>query len=116
MLLYAIWLNYFFCFWLLGTTIACSLQKGINCISIDDDPLQWNYIKQRINSIQVLLGELQEVGLKKGKFSETLVVKMSKEHQPSLGGMFGKEYFGNLVDIEEPMEEDIDVNQENQAP
>ena len=59
--------------------------------AIDNDPLQCNYIKQRINAIQVLPDELQEVGLKKGEFSETLVVKMSKEPQPPLGGMFGKE-------------------------
>ena len=70
--------------------MACSLQKGINCISIDNDPLQCNYIKQRINVIQVLPNELQEVGLKKWEFSETLVAKMSKEPQPPLRGMFGK--------------------------
>ena len=77
--------------------------------------MQWNYIKQRINSIQVLLGELQEVGLKKGKFSETLVAKISKEPQSPLGGVFGKEHFGYLADIEDPMEEDIDVPEESQA-
>ena len=33
--------------------------------------------KQRIKAIQVLPDELQEVGLKKGEFSETLVTKMS---------------------------------------
>ena len=54
-----------FCFLLLGTTIACSLEKGRNCISIDNDPLQCNYIKQTNNAIQVLQDELQEVGLKK---------------------------------------------------
>ena len=116
MLLYVICLNYFFCFWWLGTTIACSLQKGINCISIDNDPLQCNYIKQIINAIQVLLDELQEVGLNKGEFSETLVAKMSKEPQPPLGGIFGKEHFGHLANIEDPMEEDIDVPEEIQAP
>ena len=116
MLLYVICLNYFFCFWWLGTTIACSLQKGRNCISIDNDPLQCNYTKQRINAIQVLPDELQEVGLKKGEFSETLVAKMLKEHQPPLGGMFGKDHFEHLADIEDPMEEDLDVPEESQAP
>ena len=33
-----------------------------------------------------------------------------------LGGMFGKEHFGHLADIEDPMEEDIDVPEESQAP
>ena len=29
--------------------------------------------------------------------------------------MFGNEHFGNLADIEDPMEEDIDVPEERQA-
>ena len=41
---------------------------------------------------------------------------MSKEPQPPLGGMFGKEHFGHLANIEDPMEEDIDVPEEIQAP
>ena len=109
-------LTIFFCFWWLGTTIACSLQKGRNCISIDNYPLQCNYIKKRINAIQVLPDELQEVGLKKWEFSETLVAKISKEPQPALGDMFRNEHFGHLVDIEYPMEEDIDVSEEIWAP
>ena len=40
---------------------------------------------------------------------------MSKEPQPPLAGMFGKEQFGNLPYIEEPMEEDINVPQGSQA-
>ena len=40
---------------------------------------------------------------------------MSKEPQSPLGGMFGKGYFGNFADIEDPMEEDIDVLEESQA-
>ena len=112
MFFYAICLKYFL---LLGTTIACSLEKGRNCISIDNDPLQCNYIKQTNNAIQVLRDELQEVGLKKPEFSETLVAKMSKEPQPPLGGMFGNEQFGHLEHIEDPMEEYIDVPKERQA-
>ena len=84
-------------------------------MSINNDPLQCNYIKQRINAIQVLLDELQEFGLKKWEFSETLVAKMSKEPQPPLGGIFGNNHFGHLKDIEEPMEEDITVPQGSQA-
>ena len=49
--------------------------------------------------VQVLLDELQEVGLKKGEFSETLVAKMSQDPQPHLGGVFGKEDFGHLTVI-----------------
>jgi len=30
--------------------------------------------------------------------------------------VFGKEHFGDLADIEDPMEEDIDVPEEIQAP
>ena len=41
---------------------------------------------------------------------------MSKNPQAPLGGMFGKEHFGHLGDIEDPMEEDIDVPEEIQAP
>ena len=40
---------------------------------------------------------------------------MPKEPQPPLAGMFGKEQFGNLPYIEEPMEEDINVPQGSQA-
>ena len=73
-------------------------------------------LHKTIKAIQVLPDELQEVGLKKGEFSETLVARMSIETQPPLGGMFGKEHFGHLVDIADVMEEDIDVPEEIQAP
>ena len=53
---------------------------------------------------------------KKGEFGEILLARMSKESQPPLGGMFRKEHFGHLVDIEDPMEEDIDVPEEIQPP
>jgi len=55
-----------------------------------------------VDGISVLPDELQEVGLNKGEFSETLMEKMSKEPQPPLGGVFGKDHFGHLADIEEP--------------
>ena len=38
-----------------------------------------------------------------------------KQKPQSLGGMFGKENFGHLADIEYPMEEDIDVPEGSQA-
>ena len=43
-------------------------------------------------------------------------MKMSKKPQPPLGGMFGNEHFGYLADIQDPMEEDIDVPEQIQAP
>ena len=81
MLLYAICLTYFFVL-VIRYNNSMLITKGLNCISIDNDPLQCNYTKQRINAIQVLPDELEEVGLNKGEFSETLLVKMSKEPQP----------------------------------
>ena len=59
---------------------------------------------------------MQEVGFKKGEFSERIVVKMSKEPQPPLGRMFGNEHFWHLAYIEDLMEEDIDVPEEIEAP
>ena len=50
------------------------------------------------------------------EFTETIVLKVSKEPQPPLGGMFGKDHFGHLADIEDPMEEDIDISEEIQDP
>ena len=41
---------------------------------------------------------------------------MSKEPQPPLGGVFGKDHFGPPTDIEDPMEEEIVVPEESQAP
>ena len=47
---------------------------------------------------------MQEVGLKKGDFTKSKVAKLSKEPQVPLGGMIGKDHFGELEDIKEPME------------
>ena len=38
---------------------------------------------------------MQEVGLKKGEFCESLVENMSKVPQPPLQGMFGNDHFGH---------------------
>ena len=95
--------------WWLGTPITCSLQKGRNCISIDNDPLQSNYIKERINAIKFLPDEMQKVGLKKWEFHESLVAKMSKELQPPLKGMFGNDHFGHFTEVEDPMKENNEV-------
>ena len=40
---------------------------------------------------------------------------MSKNPQAPLGGMFGKENFEHLANIEDPMEEDIDVSEGSQV-
>jgi len=62
-----------------GTTLVCCLQKGRNCIAIESDPMQCSFIQQRINVIPALPDEMQEVGLRKGYFSESKVAKISKK-------------------------------------
>ena len=66
--------------------------------------MQCSFIQQRINVIPALPDEMQEVGLRKGDFSESKVTKLSKEPQVPLGGMIGKDHFGELAGIKEPME------------
>ena len=105
MLFYIIYFNYLFCIWWLGTTLAFFLQKWRNCIAIESDPMQCSFIQQRINVIPTLLDKMQEVFLRKGDFSELKVEKLSKEPQVPLGGMIGKDHFGELAYIKEPMEE-----------
>lgn len=92
-------LSLFIDIWWLVTTLACSLQKGRNCISIENDKLQCEFIRQWVNAIQTLPDEIQEVGLKKEYFSESLVAKMSKEPQPPLKVLVGLDHFGQLVYI-----------------
>jgi hypothetical protein len=67
--------------------------------------MQCSFIQQIINVIPSLPDEVQEVGLRKGYFSESKVEKMSKEPQVPLGGMIENDHFGELVDIKETMEE-----------
>ena len=64
--------------------------------------------------MKVLPGEMQEVGLKKGEFCESLVSKMSKEPQPPLKVMFGNDHFGHFVEIEDPMAENNEVWEQGQ--
>ena len=49
---------------------------------------------------------MQEIGLKKGDFSESRVAKKAKEPQPPLHGIFGKTYIGIFADIKDPLEEE----------
>ena len=70
--------------------------------------MQCIFIQQRINVIPSLPNEMQ-VGLWKGHFCESKVVKTSKEPQVPLGGMIGNDHFGELADIKEPMEEQNDT-------
>ena len=49
---------------------------------------------------------MQEIGLKKGDFSESRVAKKAKEPQPPLHGMFGKTYIRRFADIKDPLEEE----------
>ena len=71
--------------------------------------MQFNFIQQRINVVPSLPDEMQEVGLRKGDFVELKVTKLSKEPQVPLGGMIGKDHFGELAYIKEPMEEQNDT-------
>jgi len=71
--------------------------------------MQCSFIQQRINVIPTLPDEMQEVFLRKGDFSELKVEKLSKEPQVPLGGMIGKDHFGELVDIKGLMEEQNDT-------
>ena len=52
---------------------------------------------------------MQEVGLRKGDFSESKVEKLSKDPQVPLWGMIGKDHFGEIADIKETMEEQNDT-------
>lgn len=54
---------------------------------------------------------MQEIGLKKGDFSESRVAKKAKEPQPPLHGMFGKTYIGSFADIKDPLEEENEQNE-----
>jgi hypothetical protein len=55
---------------------------------------------------------MQEIGLKKGDFSESRVAKKAKEPQPPLHGMFGKTYIGRFEDIKYPLK---DENEQSEA-
>ena len=57
----------------------CCIKKERNCIAIESDPIQCSFIQQRINAIPALPDEMQEVGLRKGDFTESKVAKLSKE-------------------------------------
>ena len=50
--------------------------------------------------MQVLQDGMQEVGLKKGEFSESLMTKMSKEPQLPLKGMIENDHFGHFAEAE----------------
>jgi len=54
---------------------------------------------------------MQEIGLKKGDFSESRVAKKAKEPQPPLHGMYGKTYIGRFADIKDPLEEENEQNE-----
>jgi len=54
---------------------------------------------------------MQEIGLKKGDFSESRVAKRAKELQPPLHGMFGKTYIWRFANIKNPLEEENEQNE-----
>jgi hypothetical protein len=61
--------------------------------------MRCSFIQQRINVIPALPNEMQEVGFRKGDFSESKVEKLSTEPQVPLGGMIGNDHFGELANI-----------------
>ena len=58
---------------------------------------------------------MQEIGLKKGDFSESRVAKKAKESQPPLHGMYGKTYIGGFADMKDPLEEENEQNEQNET-
>ena len=58
---------------------------------------------------------MQEIGLKKGDFSESHVAKKAKKPQPPLHGMYGKTYIGRFADIKDPLEEENEQNEQNET-
>ena len=64
--------------------------------------------------MEVLPDEMREVGLKKWEFRETLAAKMWKESQPPSKEMFGNNHFCHFTKVEEPMEENNEVQEERQ--
>eukprot|EP01018_Ginkgo_biloba_P016132 Gb_14868 [translate_table: standard] len=93
----------------LGTTIACSLKKGRNCISVEKDLIQMNYINQRVNALSQIPDEFQEVYFKEGNIDSNKVVMCSMKPQPPLGNLIGKEHYGELANIEDPLSRSIVV-------
>ena len=54
---------------------------------------------------------MQEIGLKKGYFSESRVGKKTKKPQPPLHGMIGKAYIRRFTNIKDPLEEENEQNE-----
>ena len=54
---------------------------------------------------------MQEIGLKKGDFSESRVAKKAKEPRPPLHGMYGKTHIGGFADMKDPLEEENEQNE-----
>ena len=73
--------------------------------------MQCKFIQQRINTLEFLPDAKQEVGLRKGDFTESRVAKKSKEPQPPLYGMIWKGHFGRFADMKYPLEDDNDENE-----
>jgi hypothetical protein len=77
--------------------------------------VQCGFIQQRINVIRALPDEMQEIGLRKGDFNDSKVEKISQEPQVPLRGLLGKDHFGELVDINNSMEEQHEPNEPMEA-
>ena len=79
----------------LGTTTACALKLFRNCVALEKDPDQVNFIKMRIQGIWDCPDQDQEVGAK--HINETEMFQMaSREPMEPID-----EEGGDLVDLED---------------
>ena len=79
----------------LGTTTACALKMFRNCVALEKDPAQVNFIKMRITGIWDCPDQDQEVGAK--HINETEMFQMtSREPMEPID-----EEAGELVDLED---------------
>ena len=79
----------------LGTTTACALKMFRNCVALEKDPTQVNFIKMRITGIWDCIDQDQEVKAK--HINETKMFQMtSREPMEPID-----EEAGELVDLED---------------
>ena len=92
----------------LGTTTACALKLFRNCVALEKDPDQVNFIKMRVQGIWDCPDQDQEVGAK--HINETEMFQMaSREPMEPID-----EEGGDLVDLEDaPGSENIQDSAED---
>ncbi len=78
-----------------GTTIACALKKGRNCVAVDIDPEAVKFIKMRLAALPSLPDENEELG---AKSSSEFAKKTSSEVQPPMSSAVGDD--ADFVEIQ----------------